>query len=86
MKTKTDQTFNKLTEFNKQYNLVRKDILQRHGFKEGDKVKLQNAIAMYQKFNGYWIKTTTIKTDMIERIKMNDITGEKATYMLKALV
>lgn len=53
MKTKTDQTFNKLTEFNKQYNLVRKDILQRHGFKEGDKVKLQNAIAMYQNFNGY---------------------------------
>lgn len=86
MKTKTDQTFNTLTEFNKQYNLVRKDILQRHGFKEGDKVKLQNAIAMYQNFNGYWIKTTTIKTDMIDRIKMNNLANKEATYILKALV
>ena len=78
------QVFSTVTDFNKQYNLMREDILRRHGHKIGDKVKLVKAIAMYQKFNDNWVLVTSKKTDMTDRIKMYE--GKNVEFRLKALV
>lgn len=80
-------TFTTLKEFNKQYDLLREDILIRHGYEKGARgVRLKNAIMLYQNFNGTWVKMTSIKTDMTDRIKMSNISGSKKEYMLKAMV
>lgn len=53
--------FNTIADFNKQYEILRDDILKRHGYEKGSKVRLKNAIALYQRFNENWIKTTSVK-------------------------
>lgn len=79
-----NNTFNTVQEFNKAYDSVRNDILKRHGITDSKKARLINAIQLYQKFNNNWLKATTVKTDMIDRIKRYD--GKNAEFMLKALV
>jgi hypothetical protein len=78
------KSFETVKELNKEYEIVRDDILVRHGFEKGAKVRLKNAIMMYQKFNGEWVRTTSVKTNMIDRVKMYD--GLNAEFMLKAMV
>lgn len=80
------ETFRTLSEFNKQYNLIRNDILNRHGYKKGDRVRLKNAIMLYQNFNDQWLPITSVKTDMVNRIKMNEFLNNKNEFKLKALV
>ncbi len=79
-------TFKTVKEFNKQYDLVRKDILERHGYKEGDKVRLKNAIMLYQDFNGQWVNASSTKTDMIDRIKMYSLSDKETSFKLQAMV
>mgnify|MGYP005827642065 CR=1 FL=1 len=81
------ETFQTVKEFNKQYNQVRSDILERHGIKDGQKARLKDAIMLYQNFDGTWIKTTSKKTDMIDRIKMQEKVIKKGTeFKLVAMV
>lgn len=62
--------FNTVAELNKQYEILRNDILVRHNIADGSKVRLKNAIFMYQKLNGVFIKVTSTKSDMVDRVKM----------------
>lgn len=79
-----NNTFRTVQEFNKAYDLVRDDILKRHGITDSKKARLINAVQLYQKFNNNWVRTSTVKRDMIDRIKRYD--GKNAEFMLKALV
>jgi hypothetical protein len=67
--------FTTLKEFKKAYEEVRNDILVRHGYKPGDKVRLNNVIQLWQKFNDTWVKAGTVKSDMEDRIKMYQNNG-----------
>lgn len=75
--------FSTVSEFNKAYETIRSDILTRHGIKKGQRVRLKNAIALYQQFDGHWIKITSIKSDMVDRIKAYN---NKGKFKLQALV
>lgn len=77
------QSFKNVTDFNRAYENVRNDILERHGFKKGDKVRLKQAIMMYQNFDGNWLKASSVKTDMLDRVKRYDNNGN---FKLVALV
>ncbi|MCY9056100.1 hypothetical protein MOE90_20905 [Bacillus spizizenii] len=76
--------FQTVKDFKKEYDAMRSDILERHGIKEGQRARLKNAIMMYQKFNCGWVKITSIKTDMIQTIKIHEELETK--FMLKAMV
>lgn len=79
----TTASISTVAELNKYYNLLRDNILVRHGVKAGQKVRLKNAIALYQRFPNGWIKITSVKSDMVDKVKMYQ---GKAEFMLKALV
>jgi len=78
--------FTKVSELNRHYNEVRDDIIVRHNVEKGTKVRLNNAIALYKNFDGQWIKMTSIKSDMINRLKQAELYNVDGIYKLKALV
>lgn len=81
----TVKEFNDFKGFNKAYNELRLEIIERHGYKPTDKVRLNGVVVMYQNFGHGWLKTGTVKTDMIERVKKYE--GKKhARFKLESLV
>ena len=78
--------FQTVAEFNRMYDLVREDILKRHEIKKGTKVRLKHAMMLYQDMNGEWIPMTSVKSDMIDRIKMNETLETGNKFKLKATV
>jgi hypothetical protein len=83
---KKSKVFNTVSELNKAYNEIRTDIIERHGNKNGTKVRLKNAIMLYQKLNNEWVRMCSTKTDMISKIKMCELYKVNAEFMLKARV
>lgn len=82
-------TFKTIKEFNKQYDLIRTDILERHGYKKGDKVKLKKAMALLISFDGEnFINTGCYSiVDMKDKIKMYSLYGsDNVVFKLKPLV
>lgn len=77
------RSFGSLKEFNKEYKTLREDILKRH-VKEGQKARLKNAIMMYQRFNCGWVKITSVKSNMIDRIKTHE--GLNSEFKLVSMV
>ena len=72
---KESSVFTNLTGFNKAYNEVRDDIIERHG--DGRKVRLVNAVALMQEFESGYLRVTTSKTTMIDWIKIREGTNFK---------
>lgn len=73
-----------IKEFNHEYERLRDDILKRHGFQKGDKVRLKSAMELEQNFSGSWLRVSTRKTDMIDRIKSySDLNAE---FRLRSLI
>lgn len=81
-------TFTTVKGFNKAYNTLRDQILIRHGFEPGAKVRLKDAIRLQVSFDGEnFFNCGTVKSDMKERIKMNEkYNNSKNIYKLVALV
>lgn len=64
-------TFKTIKDFNKQYKELRNQIMIRHGYELGSKVKLVNAVRLLQSFDSeYYVNCTMVKSDMTDRIKM----------------
>ena len=78
--------FSTLKDFRKAYNAIREIILIRHGYKKGDKVKLKNAVMLYQKFDDHWVKCNMIKSDMEDKIKMYEACNKEVYFKLVSLV
>lgn len=78
--------FSTLKEFNKAYNLLRKDILIRHNVPEGTKAVLKNATMLYENIGGQWLKITSVKSDMIDRIKLYEVCNKQGQFKLIAIV
>ena len=81
--------FKTVTEFRKQYEEVRTDILIRHGYQPGDKDKLKKAMALMIKFEGMDFINTgcyTI-TEMKDKVQMYQLYGSsEVAFRLEALV
>lgn len=78
--------FSTLKEFRKVYEEVREDILTRHGYKKGDKVKLKNAVMLWQNLSGQWVKCSSVKGDMEDRIRVYEVSGKETLFKLTSLV
>ena len=80
--------FNTIKEFNKHYNSVRMDILTRHGYKRGDKVRLKKAMALMFSFDGENFFDTGCYSivDMKDKIRMYELSNQEVVFCLKALV
>lgn len=80
--------FNTIKEFNKCYNSVRMDILTRHGYQEGDKVRLKKAMALMISFDGENFLNTGCYSivDMKDKIRMYELSSTKVLFSLKPLV
>lgn len=80
--------FKTVREFNKVYNEIRLQILERHGYKQGDKVKLVRAVQLLQSFDGEnYLPSSMVKSDMTDKIRMYEATGkDNVSFKLKALV
>ena len=82
-------TFKTIKEFNKQYDAIRTDILERHGYKKGDKVRLKKAMALLISFDGEnFINTGCYSIiEMKDKIKMYSLYGsDNVVFKLKPLV
>lgn len=81
-------TFKTIKEFNKCYDAVRTEILERHGYKKGDKVKLKKAMVLMMSFDGKnFINTGCYSiVDMKDKIKMYGLSSSNYVFKLKALV
>ena len=81
-------TLTSLKEFNKCYDILRTDILKRHGFKKGDKVRLNKAIGLFISYDGDNFINTSCYTiiDMKDKIKMYELSNSKYIFKLKTLV
>ena len=82
-------TFKTIKEFNKQYDTIRTDILERHGYKKGDKVRLKKAMALLISFDGEnFINTGCYSIiEMKDKIKMYNLYGsDNVVFKLKSLV
>lgn len=82
-------TFKTIKEFNKQYDTIRTDILERHGYKKGDKVILKKAMALLISFDGEnFINTGCYSIiEMKDKIKMYNLYGsDNVVFKLKPLV
>ena len=73
---KESAVFTTLSGFNKAYNEMRDDMIERHGF-TGKKVRLVGAIALTQEFESGYLRRTSVKTDMIEAIRIREGTNFK---------
>ncbi|MGF2714559.1 hypothetical protein ACQUY5_20110 [Bacillus cereus] len=81
------KTFSTLTEFRKEYDNMRLDILKRHNIEDPRKARLKNAMRLYQTFNNQWTPITMTKSDMEDRIKKYEAIPDRPAYfMLEALV
>lgn len=84
-------TFTTVKEFSKQYDIVRTEILERHGYKKGDKVRLNKAMALMFSFDGEnFINTGCYSiVDMKDKIRMYELfgtDGDNVLFKLRALV
>lgn len=91
MKTQleTSQSFKTVREFNRIYKEMRLQILERHGHKQGDKVKLVRAVQLLQSFDGgeNYMPFSMVKGDMVDQIGMYEIVNkDNVSFKLKALV
>ena len=81
--------FTTVKEFNKQYENLRTEILERHGYKPGDPVRLKKAMVLMFSFdNGENFISTgqyTI-TGMKDKIRMYEMSDSNVVFKLKALV
>lgn len=75
--------FTTLKDFRKEYDKLREEILIRHGYKKGDKVRLNRIIVLWKQINGNWFTMTTVKYDMEWHLKLAE--GKKK-FKLTALV
>lgn len=80
--------FTTVKEFNKEYKKLRTEILERHGYKDGDKVILKKAMVLMFSFDGEnFINTGCYSIiDMKDKIKMYELSSQNVIFKLKALV
>lgn len=82
-------TFTTIKEFNKQYDITRTEILERHGYKPGDKVRLKKAMALMISFDGEnFINTGCYSiVEMKDKIRMYSLYGSSnVVFKLQPLV
>ena len=80
--------FTTIKKFNKEYKKLRTEILERHGYKDGDKVRLKKAMALMFSFDGEnFINTGCYSIiDMKDKIKMYELSSQNVIFKLKALL
>lgn len=81
-------TFKNVKEFRKCYDILRAEILDRHGYKKGDRVKLNKAIVLMISFDGEnFINTGCYSiVDIKDKIKMYELSNGNYLFKLKALI
>ena len=81
-------TFKNVKEFRKYYDILRAEILERHGYKKGDRVKLKKAMVLMISFDGEnFINTGCYSiVDMKDKIRMYELSTSNYLFKLKALV
>lgn len=80
--------FNTVTEFRKEYDRMRMDILNRHGYKPGDRVRLKKAMTLLMSFDGQNYINSGLHTiiDMKDKVSMYELSSQNVLFKLKALV
>ena len=80
--------FNTVTEFRKEYDRMRIDILNRHGYKPGDRVRLKKAMTLLMSLDGQNYIHSGLHTiiDMKDKVSMYELSSQNVLFKLKALV
>lgn len=73
--------FRTVSEFNKEYKDIRSKVLKRHGFKDGDKVRLNGVVQLMKSWDGKnFMNYTKVVTDMKQDIKKEEMFGNGKVY------
>lgn len=78
-------SFYTLEEFNKQYNSIRKDIINRYKIYPNLKIKWTNKIRLYEKINNQWLLVATTKQEMLMKIESCIKLRGKGEFMLESI-
>lgn len=78
--------FKNLTEFRKEYDRLRNDILKRYGVEEGKKARLKHAIMLCMSISGGdFLRVSSVKSDMEDFIRIRE-NNEIYVFKLEAMV